>query len=146
LAEAWLATHPIPQPQNLTVIPIPMHPDKQSQRGFNQAELLAVHFCELTRMPLMRQGLERNRDTIAQFHLSPTERERNLVDAFTLGQSLRRLKQRRSVLLLDDIYTTGATVRSAITTLNQQDIPVQGVIVVAQTLQERSKLAETPYL
>jgi ComF family protein len=145
LAEAWLAT-PTPQPQNLTVVPIPMHPDKQRQRGFNQAELLAVHFCELTRLPLMRHGLERNRETIAQFHLSLTERERNLAGAFTLGQALRRPKNPSPVLLLDDIYTTGATVRSAVATLIQQGIPVQGVVVVAQTLKERSKSAETLYL
>ncbi len=117
---------------NLTVVPIPLHAAKLKKRGFNQAELLAQYFCEVTGLPLQRNGLQRVRETEAQFSLSGAEREQNLAGAFTVGKGFRHLHS-RSVLLLDDIYTTGATVRSAAQTLRSAGISVCGVAAIATT-------------
>lgn len=134
LAAAWLE---LPQrPARLTVVPIPMHVSKQQQRGFNQAELLAEHFCDQTRLPLLRQGLIRHRETTAQFGLTATTRADNLKDAFAIGKDCLA-RSPAPVLLLDDIYTTGATVRSAAQTLRRQGIRVWGVAVVAQAALDR---------
>jgi predicted amidophosphoribosyltransferase len=54
LANAWLASSM--RTESAIVVPIPMYPDKKRQRGFNQAELLAASFCELTRLPLEPLG------------------------------------------------------------------------------------------
>lgn len=119
---------------DLIVVPIPMHPDKQRKRGFNQAELLAEGFCAMTGLPLNRNGLTRVRATEAQFGLSRTQRQDNLSEAFELGHSWERQPPKHAVLLIDDIYTTGATARSAIKTLTQGRVKVYGIATLAIAL------------
>jgi len=132
MGQAWLASVESSN-KGMPVVPIPLHESKQRQRGFNQAELLARGFCAVTRLPLINQGLLRQRATEAQFHLpSAVERERNLQSAFAIGPTLLKQPPKRPVLLLDDIYTSGATTRSAIATLHRQGIRVGGVIVLAR--------------
>ncbi|MBD2073242.1 ComF family protein [Phormidium sp. FACHB-592] len=137
LAHAWL--NATDRTATFTVVPIPMHPSKQRQRGFNQAELLATHFCDQTRLSPQAQGLARSRETTAQFELSANDREQNLADAFSLGAAFQKRSPTGSVLLLDDIYTTGATARSAAQTLRRHGIQVQGLIVLARAEQERQE-------
>jgi len=130
LAQSWLSAQ-LPIKKSVIVVPIPMHPDKIAQRGFNQAELIAQSFCEAAGLPLKRHGLARIQATEAQFKLSPQAREQNLAGAFALGKDFLRQRPTETVLLLDDIYTTGATVRSAAQVLRRQQISVWGVGAVA---------------
>lgn len=135
LAQAWLdasssTQHPLKSA--ITVVPIPLHPLKQQQRGYNQAELLAQSFCRVTGLPWQREGLKRVRLTEAQFGLSPTKREENLAEAFQVGTNLAQRCSTGSVLLLDDIYTTGATARAAAQILQQQGISVCGLAAIAR--------------
>ena len=130
LGQSWLNAK-LPIKNSIIVVPIPMHPDKIAQRGFNQAELIAQSFCETTGLPLKRHGLARIQATEAQFKLSPQAREQNLVGAFALGKDFLRQRPTKTVLLLDDIYTTGATIRSAAQVLRRQQVSVWGVGVVA---------------
>lgn len=136
LAETWLNTSQFNSSkinnQRLVVVPIPMFPEKQKKRGFNQAELLAHSFCQVTGLPLKSQGLERIRDTQAQFSLSASQRQENLKDAFRIGKELRQSKV-NSVLIVDDIYTTGATVKTAIATFRRHQIRVVGILAIATT-------------
>lgn len=129
LAEAWLASGL--SPVKLMVVPIPMHPDKQKARGYNQAALLARRFCDVTGLPLKCGGLDRSQPTEAQFGLSIAEREQNLAQAFCLGKDFLQRPPVQPVLLLDDIYTTGATARAAVKTLRRSRIQVQGIITLA---------------
>ena len=135
LAEAWLNL-PFTSIQPI-VTPIPLHATKLSDRGFNQAELLARSFCQLTGLKLRSQGLERARQTVRQFELSGKEREQNLSGAFQIGSDFRHRRPIRPVLILDDIYTTGATARSAAQTLRQAGIEVCGVVAIAAALKGR---------
>lgn len=129
LGEAWLKSKFAAQ---LIVVPIPLHADKLHQRGYNQAALLAESFCEITNLNLQQLGLERIRATEAQFGLSILDREKNLAMAFKLGSGFRRDRPTKPVLLLDDIYTTGATARSAVQTLQKSGIQVYGLVALAQ--------------
>ncbi len=137
LAEAWLASRL--SPLQLTVVPIPLHPDKHKVRGYNQAALLAQRFCDVTRLPLRCRGLERSQPTEAQFGLSIVEREQNLAQAFCLGKDFLQRSPAQPVLLLDDIYTTGATARAALKTLRRSRIQVQGIVTLAFAEQLRSE-------
>lgn len=130
LAQAWLS-FPELAIDNLTVVPIPMNREKLKKRGFNQAEILAESFCELTGLPLQRQGLERLKDTKPLFELSLQQRQAEMKDALILGKDFRRRLPRDRVLLVDDIYTSGTTVREAINTLKQSGISVYGTVVLA---------------
>lgn len=129
LAQAWLSSKLTSK--TLIVVPIPLAANKFHQRGYNQAALLAQSFCEITGLHLQQLGLERMRETKAQFGLSATEREQNLATAFQLGSRFRRQPPNKPVLLLDDIYTTGATIRSATRTLQASGISVYGVVTLA---------------
>ena len=130
LAEAWLS-FPELAIDNLTVVPIPLHQEKLKQRGFNQAELLAESFCELTGLPLQRHGLERVKNTQALFALTPQQRQAEMKNALSLGKDFRRRLPRDRVLLVDDIYTSGTTVKSAIKILKLSGISVYGTVALA---------------
>lgn len=141
LGKAWEHSHR--ELPNAMVMPIPMFAEKQKQRGFNQAELLAEAFCQITRLPLERRGIVRVRSTEAQFGLSATERTQNLKDAIQLHPTFSKRaaihKRPRPVILLDDIYTTGATVQAATQALQREGIPVWGVVVLAKTGADRAQ-------
>ncbi|HEY9643077.1 MAG TPA: ComF family protein [Coleofasciculaceae cyanobacterium] len=140
LAQTWLAASPTLGSAasasrvrlNPIVVPIPLHASKQKQRGYNQAELIANAFCHRTGLRLQANGLARTRATEAQFGLSPAARSQNLADAFQLGKDFLKQRPHQPVLLLDDIYTTGTTVRSAAQTLRRHQIAVIGVAAVAK--------------
>ncbi|WP_373543692.1 ComF family protein [Chamaesiphon sp.] len=127
LAASWQKS-PINIPTKLVVIPIPLHPEKLASRGFNQAESIARSFSRATGAKL-DLSLQRTRSTVAQFGLSKSARQENVAGAFALVRS--SLKPGSTVLLIDDIYTTGATVRSAASVLRSTQIEVCGVAVIA---------------
>ena len=117
--------------KKISVIPMPLHASKLNSRGFNQAELMARRFCDLTAIPCKPQLLRREKDTKAQMQTkSKQEREENLSKAFTVP--LNQQSKPQDVILFDDIYTTGATIREAIATLAANNIKVKGVIVLAR--------------
>lgn len=128
LAASWQKSPSSAVAKKLIAIPIPLHADKLISRGFNQAELIARGFCQVTGAKL-DLSLQRNRSTVAQFGLSKSARQENVADAFTLVNS--RLKSGDTVLLIDDIYTTGATVRSAAAVIRSIGVNVCGVAVIA---------------
>jgi ComF family protein len=129
LATSWQQSPPPNTPSKLIAIPIPLHAEKLQTRGFNQAELIARSFCHITGHKL-DLSLQRTRSTVAQFGLSKSARAENVAGAFTLAQSTS-LKPTSTVLLIDDIYTTGATVREAAAALRERQIDVCGVAVIA---------------
>lgn len=126
LGETWLAL--APSSLKPIVVPIPLHPEKQKQRGYNQAELIARSFSQTTGLPLQGQGLKRIRNTKALFGLSPQQRQQVVAEAFALGKGLNR---KHPVILIDDIYTTGTTVETAQITLEKQGIKVMAVGAIA---------------
>ncbi|EAW46486.1 hypothetical protein N9414_00225 [Nodularia spumigena CCY9414] len=138
LGEAWLLSNVSQcKQQPPLVIPIPLHPKKQKKRGYNQAGLIAQSFCQTTGLKLQLNGLKRVQETEAQFGLSVSERESNLAEAFAVGEELRRRRLQVPVLLVDDIYTTGATARSAVKILNQDGIAVLGLVAVTTAVKDK---------
>jgi ComF family protein len=117
--------------KKLSVVPIPLHDNKLKVRGFNQAEILARRFCDVTMLRCNPQLLQRVKDTKAQMQTkSKKEREQNLSRAFTVLSN--RSSNLQDVILFDDIYTTGATIREAIATLKASSINVRSVVVLAR--------------
>ncbi|GFE70133.1 ComF family protein [Chroococcus sp. FPU101] len=129
IAQAWLKSLARKQ---LILIPIPIHAQKLKERGFNQAELIAKGFSQVTGYPIQPQALIRSKETKAMYSLKPKEREENLKNAFKIG----KLNQSKTnVLLIDDIYTTGTTAKEAVKCLRSHHIPVIGIATLATTKQ-----------
>lgn len=91
------------------VIPVPLHPNRKKQRGFNQSELLAEVIAEGLRLPLDVTSVIREKDTLASSGLSGgrTAREENVKDAFAVKEK-EKIKG-KTVLIVDDVLTTGTT-------------------------------------
>lgn len=109
------------------LVPIPMHPDKQKQRGFNQAEVIAQGFAR--HRGQVAKVLQRVKATTAQHSLGPTARRHNLQDAFQLATP--PYWGQRPLVIVDDIYTTGATVAEALRPLRATQAHILGIAVVA---------------
>ena len=91
------------------VVPIPLWKEKEKKRGFNQAALMAESFSEITGIPYDESVIMRIRDTAPQNSLRKHQRDVNIRSAFKVTDE-NKVKGRK-ILLLDDIYTTGSTVR-----------------------------------
>jgi ComF family protein len=96
------------------VTPVPLHAERRKERGYNQAELLAQGLCRRTGIPFHPELLERRRFTHSQVGLNAVERHANVEDAFAARPACKG----RHVLLVDDVYTTGATLRACAQALN----------------------------
>ncbi len=128
-------------PRQMLVIPVPMHAAKQRQRGFNQAELLARAAIRETRrrhpearLQLKTNLLKRARVTVSQAGLSTHQRRQNLRGAFFAPHPERLAGQH--VLLIDDIYTTGATARACSRMLRNAGAASVRVATVARAQRE----------
>ena len=90
------------------IVPVPLHPSKQRRRGFNQAELLAEALGEETGIPV-RLLLKKTKKTRDQKSLSKQQRKKNVSNAFCVDKMAIGKQLPESVLLLDDVSTTGST-------------------------------------
>ena len=89
------------------IVPVPLHPLKQREREFNQAELLAQHLSKATKIPLNNKILQRTAPTATQTLLTREQRAANMKNAFAVRPGVRLDAQR--IIVVDDVFTTGAT-------------------------------------
>ena len=89
------------------LIPVPLHVQRLRERGFNQSFLLVKEISRRTGIPYGKRILRKSRPTSPQVNLSGPEREKEVRGAFFVGEG-GKVKE-KSILLVDDVYTTGAT-------------------------------------
>ena len=144
LAEAIAALDPGFPADSMAVIPVPLHRTKLRQRGFNQAELIARAAMKVSgpaaRLHLCPGVLERKRDTASQIGLTSHQRRENLRGAFRVVQP--QLITGREVLVVDDVYTTGATVSECARVLRRAGATKVWVATVARTLKISAQRVE----
>ncbi|NMA92696.1 MAG: ComF family protein [Firmicutes bacterium] len=108
---------------------IPLHPRKLTRRGYNQAELVARRVAVLLKVPLV-PALKKVKDNPSQTGLSRRERHRNVAGTFA---SLEVIPPGNSLLLVDDIYTTGATMKEAAAVLSRPGMKIYGAVAAFQS-------------
>lgn len=99
------------------IIPVPMYAAKQKRRGYNQAELIAKELGKHLNIPVVSEILIRSKKTIPMKALNDIERRKNVEKAFFVKTNVVKYKR---ILLIDDIYTTGATIDSCADVLQKQ--------------------------
>lgn len=114
LAELMLEAWPRWRHDFDLIVPIPLHPNRQRQRGFNQSELLVRELRKRLSWASHQSALKRNRWTRPQIGLSAPERRDNVDGAFEANPAVVNGKR---VLLVDDVFTTGSTLTSAASAL-----------------------------
>jgi len=110
------------------IVPVPLHSYRHKVRGFNQAHLLADIISGRLSTVVDTGSLEKVRRTKDQARLTPSQRQLNVRDAFEVfGDDLRG----KRVLVVDDVLTTGATIKEVCRTLHRAGVRVQGAVVLA---------------
>jgi len=97
--------------QDAVMVPVPLHPRKQRERGFNQADLLAKIFADEAVGAKCCKALQRVRYTNSQTQLKRVARQKNMADAFTVRAGFKPQAHTRYIVV-DDVFTTGATVNA----------------------------------
>ena len=112
------------------MVPVPLSRAKKRDREFNQVELIAQYISTALELPVSVNNLYRKRNTIPQMKLAPEKRLMNVQDAFAVREPEQF--NRKKILLLDDIMTTGATVNECSHTLMRAGCYNIAVLVLAR--------------
>lgn len=111
LIKGWHTTLTAPLHAAEVVIPVPIHRHRERERGFNQSMLIAKSFCDSTGLTLLQDVMERTVYRRPQVGLDAHERQQNVKDAFRVVKPERVAG--KSVLLVDDVWTTGSTLNES---------------------------------
>ena len=124
-------------PADVVLIPVPLWPGKRQTRGFNQAEAIARAFCRLHAsgsIQLETSSLVRTRETASQTGLTRKQRRANMRGAFAVTKAEK--VRGRSILLMDDVMTTGTTVNECARVLLRAGAKEVFVATVARATRE----------
>lgn len=115
------------------IIPMPLHPSKLRERGFNQSQLLAARISSELKLPLLPHACERVRDTPPQSALPWKERKKNVRGAFRCDIDLTG----KHVALVDDVLTTGASLNALGTAIKARGATSVSAWVIARTIRKQ---------
>ena len=113
------------------LVPVPLHKKRKAWRGFNQSELIARGLAAAQENLQIADALERHRITGPQAALNREDRLKNVQDAFMVKAAYRGQLLERSVLLIDDVVTSGATAAACISALQHCEPAAIAVVSVA---------------
>ena len=114
------------------IVPVPLHKTRLRERGFNQSLLLSQAISKLTNIPVTEKVLKRIRFTRPQSKLNAFERQQNVKDAFRVINS--SIIKGQTVVLVDDVLTTGATMRACAESLESAGVAKILALTAAATL------------
>lgn len=100
------------------LLPVPLHPKRQRQRGFNQAQVLGAYISQSTQVPLLEDALLRSKNTRQQAKLNKAQRQKNVANAFMVERPDQI--EGKNLLIIDDVLTTGATLTACAKLLKQK--------------------------
>ena len=130
-------------PGTISVIPVPLYARKQTQRGFNQAEMIARAALRKLDLParyrLCAGNLVRHRETKSQIGLTRHQRRENMRGAFAVTDGTEIAG--RNIILVDDVFTTGTTASECARVLRRAGAASVWVATVARTLKVHQALA-----
>lgn len=133
-ALARVAAEALSDPPDIdALVPIPLGPARERERGFNQSALIAAQLTRSLAVPVLDRYLIRHRDTFPQMSLTREARWRNVIGAFTCLHNMSGAR----VLLVDDVAATGATLEAAARALRRRGARWVGAVVAARPPPDR---------
>jgi len=114
------------------LVPVPLHPQKKRERGYNQSEFICRGIEEVSGISVRTDLLRRRKYTVSQTQLSFEERKENVGDAFEINEKRRDDISGKSFILVDDVITTGSTINACAREL--RDAGAAGVHAAAVAL------------
>lgn len=118
--------------EGAVLVPIPLFHARQSARGYNQSERIACALALRVPGSAMRPLLRRTRDTLSQTHLDKAQRQKNVQGAFAAADKARGLVEKKRLhVLVDDVFTTGATLNAAAVALRRMGVETVHVCTLA---------------
>jgi ComF family protein len=116
------------------LIPVPLHRWRLLKRRFNQSAIITQYLSKDIKVPCLLEGLRRVRPTETQGHLQASQRRKNAKNAFEVNPAcLSRLKE-KNIVLIDDVYTTGATVSECTKALLKAGVSKVNVLTLARVV------------
>ncbi len=107
--------------QNWLITPLPLYPRREKWRGFNQSELIAKEVAKFLEIPYRKDILKRVKPTKEQALLSLKDRFKNIENAFLLNINQEEIRGKK-IIIVDDVFTSGATLKEAAKTLKQAGV------------------------
>jgi len=101
-----------------SIIPVPLHPKRYQQRGYNQSLEIAKIVAKKLKTPIDHKSCIRSKNTMHQIELNPQQRQENIQDCFQIKHPI----QAKHIAILDDVITTGATANELAKTLKQAGV------------------------
>jgi ComF family protein len=132
----------VPEASDAALVPVPLHWTRLVTRGYNQAELIAEGVAAGTSIKIDRHLLSRRRSTRAQHGLGKEERRGNLQNAFRVNSWAG--PSAPAIILVDDIYTSGATIGAAAAVLAKHGFARIYAITAARATWDKDKGAHAP--
>lgn len=112
------------------IIPVPLHPKRKEQRGYNQSEMIGEGISKVTKIPMQAENLVRAKETVTQTKMTKEERWKNVSGKFVINKP--ELLINKHVLLIDDVITTGSTIEACGEVLLSVDGLKLSIAVLAQ--------------
>lgn len=112
------------------IVPVPLHPKKQRKRGYNQSCEIALGVAQVIAKPVIDDALSKVVDNPTQTHMTIEQRKQNSQGVFTLNSLWAAGLRGKCLLLIDDVVTTGSTLRDCIRCLT----PLRGTTIQVMTL------------
>ena len=116
------------------LVPVPLHYRRLLARRYNQADLIARSLARETGIPCLSEALRRTRSTPSQGHLKADERAKNVRRAFALNARFAERIKGARVVLIDDVYTTGSTVKECTKVLLKAGVSDVSVLTLARVV------------
>ena len=118
------------------IVPVPLHRWRLLMRRYNQAAIMAHSLSVVSKVPTLVDALRRIRSTKSQGHLKPRERHKNVKRAFEIApKDIEKLKG-KTIILIDDVYTTGATVKECTKVLLKAGVKDVHILTLARVVRD----------
>jgi ComF family protein len=116
------------------LVPVPLHRWRILRRRFNQSALIAQYLSKDINVPALLDALKRQRATVTQGKLQANERQKNVKNAFAVNLKHRDKLKGKTIILIDDVYTTGATVNECTKVLLKAGAASVNILTLARVV------------